>query len=68
MLEALMKHMSKVMTVALGDLIAALYDETEKTISDKRLQTLIVALALLDLRRRAIRSPKIAQESPKKVA
>jgi hypothetical protein len=53
-----MKHGRIVQTVAKGDVIAALYDETEKLTSNKKLQTLLVALALLDLRRRVVRVPK----------
>jgi hypothetical protein len=53
-----MKHGRIVQTVTKRDLIAALYDETEKLTSNKKLQTLLVALALLDLRRRVVRVPK----------
>jgi hypothetical protein len=47
-----------VQTVTKGDLIAALYDEAEKLTSNKKFQTLLVALALLDLRRRVVQVPK----------
>jgi hypothetical protein len=53
-----MKQGRIVQPVTNGDLIAALYDETEKLTSNKKFQTLLVALALLDLRRRVVRVPK----------
>ncbi|HSE39249.1 MAG TPA: hypothetical protein VLH08_00665 [Acidobacteriota bacterium] len=55
-----MKHETRIQTVTKGELIAALYDETEKVTNVKKFQTLLVALALLDLRRRVIKMTKIA--------
>lgn len=39
-------------TILIGDLIAALYDEAEKETKDKRMQSVLVGLALYDLRSR----------------
>ena len=39
-------------TIRLGDLIAALYDRVEKKTKDKRMQSVLVGLALYDLRLR----------------
>ena len=61
-----MKNKAK-MTVRLGDLIAALYDEAEKETKVKNLQTGIVALALLDLSKKTLKSRRTAYKY-KKVA
>ena len=37
-------------TIRLGDLIAALYDQAQKETKDKRMQSVLVGLALHDLR------------------
>jgi hypothetical protein len=57
-----------VITVPFGELVAALYDETEKLTRERRLQTLLVALALLDLRRRVIKSTPFENCKKKNVA
>lgn len=50
---------TKRMTVRFGDLVASLYDEAAKETKDQKVQTAIVALALLDLmeRSRKVRGP-----------
>ncbi len=46
-------------TIRLGDLIATLYDAAEKKTKDKRMQSVLVRLALYDLRLRySIRSKR----------
>lgn len=53
-------------TFRLGDLIVALYDETAKETKNDKLQSAIVALALLDLRSRMKR--RHVPQKPRKAA
>ncbi len=62
-----MKETSRI-TVPLGDLIAALYDEAKKETKVEKFQSAIVALALADFHCKIIRSKHIAQRKHKKVA
>lgn len=56
------------MRARLGDLIVALYDEAEKEARVEKFQSAIVAIALLDLSKRIIRSKHEYSREHKKVA